>query len=310
LPRLLVLLVLGCIAGIAVVRINLETWVWKAIQTRLAEGPELRAEVGGLRVRLADLTVEFTDLQLEPLDPGMGRLRVEVAYGRARLPWRALIGLGRGSVHLAELRLVRPHVWTDEDFFKRSRRGRRPARRLPIDLFLDRAEIVSGSWFHERTVKELELSASELFLVGNWAGDRRTMLGELGLSLRVHGDPLERDATVRIDSTFRWRGTNFELIRTHARGAGIELDADIELALDRTPILSGRGSFTADVNVLDQHMQQSRVRARPGATVDHRGDRRAGSGRRPILRRSGPCTRGVRARVGDFQRDRSLDVRR
>lgn len=238
-------------------RVNLETLVWKAIQGQLAEGAELRAQVGELRVGLLDLTAEFTDLQIEPLDPGIGKLRVEVAYGRARLPWRALIGLGRSRVHLAELRLVRPHVWTDEDFFKRPRRGRRPAKKLPIDLFIDRAEIVSGQWFHERTMKELELSASELFLVGNWAGDRRTMLGELGLSLGIHGDPLERNASVRIDSTFRWRGTNFELIRTHARGAGIELDADVNLALDGTPLLSGRGSFTADIDELDRHMQAS-----------------------------------------------------
>jgi len=265
-----VLLFLAATAGFVVVRVNLDAWVWNAVQAQLAQRAQLRAEVGALRVRLLDLSVEFTDLQIEPLASDQGQFGVEVAYGRARLPWRALLGLGRGGVHLAEIRLVRPHVRTDEDFFKRPRRGRRPAANLPIDLFIDRAEIVSGNWFHERTKKKLELSASELYLVGNWAGDRRTMLGELGLSLGVLGDPLERGATVRIDSTFRWRGGNFELIRAHATGAGIELDADVDLALEREPLLRGRGSLTADLNQLDRHMPTKfpRLGGRAQGTVE------------------------------------------
>jgi len=253
--RSLLVFVLAFAAGIVVVRVNLETWVWTAIQRELEESSEFRAEIGELRVGLLDLSAEFTDLRVEPLNDDLGTLRVDVAYGRARLPWRALLGLGRRRIHLAELRLVRPSVSTDEDFFKRSRRGQRPAPSVPIDLFIDRVEVVSGSWIHERTEKELELSARELYIVGNWAGDRRTMLGELGLRLGVHGDPLARDAAFAIDSTFRWRGRTFELIRAHARGAGVDVDADVRLDLDDAPGLTGQGSFTADVDELDHYMQ-------------------------------------------------------
>jgi len=253
------LLLLGALVAVAsavVVRVNLERWTWRLVQLRLEEDYDVRAKIGHWRIHVLGLSAEFTDLEIETLSGANGRLDLSVPYGKARLSWRALAGLGRRHVHLAELRLVRPAVITDEDFFDRPRAQGESRSAVPIDIHIDQLELVSGSWTHEGTEHELELAAEGLDVVGSWAGDRRTMLGEIVVRAGVRGSPLGQRLALDVDSSFRWRGLEIELLGATASAPGIEIDFDSRLELRGNPVLSAAGSFSGDLDRLDLLMEE------------------------------------------------------
>jgi hypothetical protein len=254
--RLLVLGALVAVASAVVVRVNLERWTWRFVQLRLEEDYDVRAKIGHWRIHVLGLSVEFTDLEIETLSGADGTLDLSVPYGKARLSWRALAGLGRRHVQLAELRLVRPSVITDEDFFDQPRAPGETRSAVPIDLHIDYLELVSGSWAHEGTEHELELTAEGLDVVGSWAGDRRTMLGELVVRAGVRGSPLGKRLALDLDSGFRWRGREIELLGATASAPGIEIDFDSRIALQGNPLLSAAGSFSGDLDRLDSFMEE------------------------------------------------------